>query len=99
MSLCFVYRGSSVNFLFCFVFYLFETGSHVSQANFELTTNVDKVDLSFLPVTPESWNYKLAPPYPVYEVLGITPRGLCMLGNLSTEPHPSSVFSCFNCSL
>lgn len=50
----FIYRGSSVNFLFCFVFYLFDTGSHVSQANFELTTNADKVDLFFLLVTSES---------------------------------------------
>lgn len=42
VSLCFVYRGSSV--LFCIL--SFETGSHVSQASFELTTTEARLTCS-----------------------------------------------------
>lgn len=40
--------------------------SHVAKDGLEL--------LTFLPPAPEYWEFRCAPPYPVYAVLGIDPK-------------------------
>lgn len=42
------------------------------------------------PQPPKHWDYRYIPPCPVYVVLGTEPSALCMLSNLSTEPHPQA---------
>lgn len=64
----------------------FETGSQVVRAGLELIVWLKMTEfLIFLPLSPKFCDYRQAAAHPVYGVLGIGSRALCMLGKYSTN--------------
>lgn len=69
---------------------VFETGSYIAQPGLELAY-VDEDYLEFLILLclpPKCWDHSHVPPCPVFALLWMEPKALCMLDKCLTELPP-----------